>query len=62
MTLREKTLNFNDDRRPQYEQGEASGLSIPNCYVCRKDGHYANQCPTKAKGKASTVNMVVPEI
>ena len=38
------------------------GSSVPNCYICRKDDHYANQCPKKDKGKAPTVNMVVPEI
>ena len=33
-----------------------------NCYICRKDGHYANQCPTKDKGKAPIVNMVIAEV
>ena len=42
----------------QYVKGEVSGSIVPNCYICRKDGHYANQCPTKDKGKAPTVNMV----
>ena len=46
----------------QYVKGEANGTTIPNCYICRKDGHYANQCPTKDKGKAPTVNMVSPVI
>ena len=43
----------------QYVKGEASGSTVPNCW---KDGHYANQCPTKDKGKAPTVNMVSPAI
>ena len=38
------------------------GSSVPNCYICRKEGHYANQCRTKDKGKAPTINMVMPEI
>ena len=46
----------------QYVKGEASGSTIPNYYICPKDGHYANQCPTKDKGKAPTVNMVSPTI
>ena len=35
---------------------------MPNCYIYKKDGDSANQCPTKDKGKAPIVNMVVPEI
>ena len=49
-----------DARRPQYEASELSGSSVPNCYICRKDDHYANQCPPKGKGL--TVNMVILEI
>ena len=51
-----------DNSAPQYEQGESSGTTVPNLYICRKDGHYANQCPTKDKGKAPTVNMVMSEL
>ena len=51
-----------DKTTTQYVKGEASGSTVPNCYICRKDGHYANQCPTKDKGKAPTVNMVSPAI
>ena len=51
-----------DKTTTQYVKGEASGSTILNCYICRKDGHYENQCPTKDKGKAPTVNMVSPEI
>ena len=54
--------DFNEAGRPQYEHGEASGSSIQNCYICRKNGHYANQCPTRDKGKAPAINMVAPEI
>ena len=51
-----------DKTTTQYVKGEASGSTISNCYICRKDWHYANQCPTKDKGKAPTVNMVSPAI
>ena len=46
----------------QYKQGEGSGSFVPTCYICRKDGHYANQYPSKGKGKTPVVNMVMPEI
>ena len=45
-----------------YEKGQASGPKVPNCYTCGQDGHYANQCPTKDKGKALVVNMVMAEV
>ena len=51
-----------DVRQSQYENGESSGLSVPNCYIYRKDGHYVNQCPTKEKGKALVENMVIAEV
>ena len=54
--------DLQEKNTPQYVKGESSGSTIPNCYICRKDGHYANQCPTKDKGKAPTVNMVSPAI
>ena len=44
------------------KKGEASGLTEPICYICRKDEHYANQCPTKEKGKAPVVNMVTAKV
>ena len=45
------------------KKGEASGLTEPICYICRKDGHYANQCPTKDKGKVLVViNLVTIEV
>ena len=53
------TLDSQDTRR---ENGETNGSLTLNCYICRKDGHYANQWPTKEKGKSPTVNMVMPEI
>ena len=37
-------------------------VQVPNCYMCRQDGHYAYQCPTKDKGRAPMVYMVSPEI
>ena len=45
-----------------YEKGEASGPKVQNCYTCEEDGHYANQCPMKDKGKMPTVNMVTTEV
>ena len=51
-----------DKTTTQYVKGEAISSTVPNCYICRKDGHYANQFPTKDKGKAPTVNMVSPAI
>ena len=30
--------------------------------MCARDGHYANQCPSKDKGKTPTVNMVTTEV
>ena len=46
----------------KYEKEQASGPKVPNFYTCRQDGHYANQCPTKQKGKKSAVNIVTTEV
>ena len=54
--------DMSDSQDTCREQGETSASSIPNCYECREDDHYVNQCPTKEKGKAPTVNMVMLEI
>ena len=51
-----------DVRQSCYENGKASGSTIPNCYICRKNGQCANQCPTKRKGKVPAVNMVTTEV
>ena len=63
MILREKTqISTTIDVHNMNRVKPVSGSSIPNCYICRKDGHYENQCQTRDKGKAPIVNMVVPEI
>ena len=52
----------NEGNNNQFVQGEGSETFVPTCYICRQINHYANQCQTKEKGKASIVNMVVLEI
>ena len=50
------------NRNHQFVQGEGSGTFVPTCYICRQNGHYANQCAAKGKGTTPTFNMLIPEI
>ena len=41
---------------------EANGTTKHICDIYMKDGHHANQCPTKEVGKALIGNMVTVEV
>ena len=51
-----------EENRKTWEKGESSNTHRMYCYYCRKEGHYSNQCPSKATDKQPAVNMVTAEV
>ena len=47
---------------PQNERGKTSNSASVICFKCGQPGHYAIQCPTNDRGKASVVNNIMVDV